>query len=322
MKAKLKYLLLIINLMSGIDLIAQADISMATHWNNRAGYNPAFIARTDYLYLFANTRQQWVGITGAPSVYNIQISEYINSIRSAVGISFITDKVGATQSFNPMFTYAFRIARKQEWAMSMGLSAGMFMRTVNGSMFEAENTIDPTLGYLYEKSIKPDLNVGFEFQNTHFIYGLSATHLFSIAKSENFFLNTNHRYGYAIYRNEEPADFSYSLGVQVVNRYNLTVTEGNVSFRLKRMSNQIKSPLIRGSQEILDFGFTYRSSKQMIFLLGMKISPYLRIGYSYDQSFNSGYYRNGSHEIMLEYRIPAKAASTTFRCGNKEFWYH
>ncbi len=322
MKLKLKYILIIFTLISGMKLMAQADISMATHWNNRAGYNPAFIARPDYLYLFASTRQQWVGIKGAPSVINVQVSEYINSLRSAVGLSLVTDKVGATQSYNPMLTYAFRIAKKKDWALSMGLSAGMFVRTVNGSVFEAENSIDPSLSYIYEKTARPDLNIGFEFQNTHFIYGLSSTHLFSVAKSDNLFLNGNHRYGYAIYRNEEPADFSYSLGMQVINRSNLTVAEGNVSFRLKRMSNLIKSPLVRGPQEILDFGFTYRSSKQMIFLLGMRISPYLRIGYSYDQSFNSGYYRNGSHEIMLEYRIPAKAASTTFRCGSKEFWYH
>ena len=301
---------------------AQSDISMSTHWNNRANYNPAFIARTDYLYLYASARNQWVGISGAPSVYNIQISEYFHSIRSAVGLSFVNDRIGATQAMNPMLTYAFRIAGRNGWALSMGLSGGLYIRSINGSLLEADNPSDPTLFYTYRKTTSPDLNVGFEFQNAHFIYGLSSTHLFSIAKSDSYFQNTNHRYGYAIYRNDEPRTYSYSFGIQLVNNYNMTIAEGNVSLRLKQQSKLIKGPLIKGPQEFLDFGITYRSSNQATLLCGIMVSPYLRIGYAYDQSLLSNYYRYSTHEIMLEYRIPARSAATVTRCGSKEFWYH
>jgi len=37
---------------------AQADISMATHWYNRANYNPASIVRPDYIYLFSNVQKR------------------------------------------------------------------------------------------------------------------------------------------------------------------------------------------------------------------------------------------------------------------------
>jgi type IX secretion system PorP/SprF family membrane protein len=307
--------------MSGIKAAGQTDISMATRWNNRASYNPAFIARTDYLYLFFDTRHQWIGVNGAPVVYNIQVSEYFHSLRSAIGLSFISDKTGATRASNPMVTYAYRIAKKKKWALSMGISGGVFIRTIDGSVFEAENTSDPSLFYYYGKTYKPDVNIGFEFQNTHFIYGISSTHLFSIGKSDNHFLNTNHRYAYAMYKNDNPEVFSYSAGIQVVNRFNLTTLEGNLSFRLKHLARLIGSPLLRDPQENLEVGLTYRSSRQLTLLLGLMITPYLRVGYAYDQSMFSGYYRNGTHEIMLEYRIPAKAAATVTRCGSKEFWY-
>jgi type IX secretion system PorP/SprF family membrane protein len=307
--------------MSGSKILAQADISLATHWNNRANYNPAFIARTDYLYLFCNTRHQWIGVNGAPVVYNFQVSEYIQSLRSAFGLSFVNDEIGATQSFNPLLTYAFRIAKKQRWALAMGLSGGMFIRSIDGSKLEAETSGDPSLFYNYKKSIQPDINAGFEFQSTHFIYGFSSTHILSIEKSDTLFLNTNHRYGYAIYKNDNPKFISYSFGMQVVNRYNLTVLEGNFSFRIKRNSRLIEGLLIKGPQEILDFGLTCRTSREITLLCGVMISPYFRIGYAYDQSLISKYCRNGTHEIMLEYRIPSRSASTTTRCGNKEFWY-
>jgi type IX secretion system PorP/SprF family membrane protein len=321
---KLQYVyisLTVIILIPGIKAEAQADISMATHWNNRANYNPAFIARTDYLYLFANTRHQWIGVNGAPVVYNLQISEYVQSLRSAFGISVVNDKIGVTKSFNPMFTYAFRIAKKNHWALSMGLSGGLFTRKIDGSTFEADNANDPSLFYYSYKNNQPDVNVGFEFQNAHFVYGISSTHILSASKSDTVFLNTNHRYGYAIYKNDSPKSFSFIAGMQVVNRYNLTFLEGNFTIRLKHLSRIIQGPLIKGSQEFLDFGLTYRTSHEVSLLCGIMLSPYLRIGYAYDQNLISRYYMNGTHEIMIEYRIPARAASSTTRCGNKEFWY-
>ena len=324
MRCRTIYALTAIALLSCLKTIGQADINMATRWNNRATYNPAFIGRPDYLYLYANTRKQWIGVDGAPLVFNLQASEYFDIIRSAIGLSFVSDKIGATQTINPMVSYAFRIAKKKKWEFSMGLSAGVFMRTLNGSLFEPDDVNDPSISYASERTIDPDLNVGFEFQNTHFIYGISSTHLFSIGKSNTSFLkNANHRYAYAIYKNDNPEFISYSMGMQVVNRSDLTILEGNLSFRLKHLARLINaSPLLKGPKESLDFGVTYRSSRQVSLLAGIMITPYLRIGYAYDQSLFYSYSQNQTHEIMLEYRIPARAASTVYRCGSKEFWYH
>jgi type IX secretion system PorP/SprF family membrane protein len=323
MRCRTTYILTTFILSSCLKTMGQADINMATRWNNRATYNPAFIARPDYLYFYANTRKQWVGVDGAPLVFNIQASEYFNIVRSAFGLTLVSDKVGATQAINPMATYAFRIANKKKWALSMGLSAGILMRTLNGSLFEPDDAADPSISYASERTTTPDLNVGLEFQNTHFIYGISSTHLFSIGKSNTSLLDANHRYAYIIYKNDGPEFVSYTAGVQVVNRSNLTILEGNLSLRLKHLARLINaSPLLKGPQESLDVGVTYRSSRQVALLAGIMITPYLRIGYAYDQSLFYSYSRNQTHEIMLEYRIPAKAASTVYRCGSKEFWYH
>ena len=289
---------------------AQADIGMATHWYNRASYNPAFIARTDYLYLFSNARNQWVGVDGAPKVFNVQASEYIHILHSAFGLSLVGDQIGLTKAFNPMLSYAYLIANNRSWTLSMGLSAGVFTRSVDGSLFEAETVNDPSLHYNREKIIQPDANAGIEFQSTSFIFGISSTHLLSIGKPDNLFLNTNHRYGYAIYKNNNLKLFYYKVGLLVVNRYNLTVMEGNVFIRFKHPTG-----LMKGPREIFDLGLTYRTSRQMAFLFGLIISPNLRIGYAYDHSFIPVYNQNGTHEIMIEYRIPNKAAATRFRCG-------
>lgn len=316
MKQICSFIITILCLLPCTKVLAQADISMATHWYNRTGYNPAFIARTEYLYLFTNVRQQWVGVEGAPRVFNVQISEYIHSLRSAFGLSFVSDQIGATKAFNPMLNYAYRIDNNQNWSLSLGLSGGVFYRTNDGSLYEAEVIDDDAVNYGSENIIQPDANAGVEFQSTSFIVGLSSTHLFSIAKSDDSFLNTNHQYAYVIYKNNKSEAFYYKIGLQLVNRHNLTVAEGNFMIRLKHSTG-----LMQGPREIFDFGITLRTSRQLSLLVGVLVTPNLRLGYVYDQSFIQDYSANGSHEIMLEYRIPNKAASTRYQCGVAEPWY-
>ncbi len=303
--------------MPGFRATAQSDINLTTHWFNRGGYNPAFITRTEYLYAFASARRQWTGIEGSPSVLNVQLSGYVHDLRSAFGLSFVSDKIGLTQALNPMLTYAFRIAKNDDWSVSLGLSGGMFVHSVDGTRYDAEIVNDPSLHYAREIISRPDANAGIELLSEYFIFGLSSTHLLSIGKPENLFLNTNHRYGYLIYKNNNLKLFFYKVGLQIVNRKNLTVAEGNVSIRLKNPTG-----LIRGPREIFEFGLTLRSSKQMACMAGLMLTPDLRVGYAYDQSFIPGYSRNGTHEIMIEYRLFSRYASTRTRCGNELFWYH
>lgn len=302
---------------SGVKTFAQADISMATHWYNRANYNPASIAKTEYLYFFSNVRQQWLGIDGAPTVFNVQVSEYIHPMRSAFGISLVGDKIGVTRAYNPMLTYAYRIANDPEWSFSMGISAGVFGRFIDGSLYEPTDPADPSISYDKNSTISPDANVGLEYQSKHFIFSISTTHLLSIDKSDTKFLNTNHRYASLIFKNTNPELFNYHFGIQAVNRNNLTVLEGNTGIRFKRQTGLIKGPV-----EIFDIGFTYRSSHQMTVLFGLNLSSNLRVGYAYDQSFISGYYPNSTHELMIECRIPSKLASLRCNCPDQGFWYH
>lgn len=303
--------------MSGLKATAQADISMATHWYNRANYNPAAIARTDYMYLFSNIREQWIGVDGAPKVFNVQASQYIHQMRSAFGFSLVGEKVGLTYAYNPMVTYAYRISNSKEWSFSMGMSAGIFARTLNGSLFEAETILDPSISYDTQKTMRPDLNIGCEWQSAHFILSMSSTHLLSIGKSDQLFLNNNHRYGSVIYKNSDLMILNYHIGLQVVNRKSMTVVEGNVSLRFKNPTG-----LVVGPREIFDLGLTYRTSSQMTLFFGLNVTPNLRIGYAYDSSFITGYNLNSTHEIMLEFRIPSKASATQTHCDNVDFWYH
>ena len=309
------HFLLFCALLSATKTLAQTDISMATHWYNRGNYNPASIARTNYIYLFSNVRNQWMGVDGAPTVFNVQVSGYVNSLNSAFGLSVVNDKIGITNALNPMINYAYRIADDPNWSLSMGISLGAFIRTIDVSRYSPVSDNDPALYQDVDPTTKPDANVGFEFQNSNFIFGLSSTHLLSLGKTDSIFLNANHRYLYGIYKNTNSDLMNYYIGLQLVNRFNIYVVEGNAIVRFKHPTG-----LTGGSREIFDVGLTYRSSKQMTALFGVNITENVRIGYAYDQSFITGYNKNGSHEIMLEYRIPSSKAECA-TCRDQELWY-
>lgn len=298
---------------------SQADISMTTHWNNRANYNPAFIARTEYLYLFSNVRHQWTGIDGAPTVANFQASEYINSLSSAFGLSIISDNIGLTHVLNPTITYAYRISPNidlDSWSLALGLSAGLFARTIEGSQYDPTDNTDPVLVYADQTAYKPDANFGLEFQSKYMVLGFSTTHLFAINKSSDSFLNTSHRYFYGIYKNTDSDYYNLSLGAEVVNRNNLTVVEGNAMIRFKSPTG-----LREGAKELFDVGLSYRTSKELSLLLGVNITSNFRVGYSYDYDFSLSTNQSGTHEIMLEYRIPTKASSICNSCQEESDWY-
>lgn len=298
-----------------ICLFPQADISMATHWYNRANYNPASIARTDYMYLFSNIRKQWTGVEGAPKVYNFQGSMYNNPLKSAFGISVVSDNIGITNAFNPTFSYAYHLSNNPNWSLSFGLSMGIFYRNIDASKYLPVDDNDQTLYQDIESSTEPDANIGMEFQNTHFIFGISTTHIFSINKTENIYLNANHRYVYTIYKNTNLDVFNYYVGMQYVNHHNISVLEGNATIRFKSPTG-----LQKGGRELFDVGLTYRNSKQMTLLFGINLSGNFRTGYAYDQIFRTGYNQNGTHELMLEYRIPLKSAKCE-TCRDQELWY-
>lgn len=240
---------------------------------------------------------------------------YNENLKSAFGLSFVNDQIGLSQAINPMFTYAYRITEDENWSISFGASAGIFSRSYNSSLFDPLETDPLITGTEVNLLTVPDVNVGVEFQSKSIISGISATHILNRNVNDNSYINTTHKYAYVIYKNTDLDLINFYIGSLMVNRANLTTFEFNGSVRFKNPTG-----LNNGSKELFDVGLTYRTSKILTLLFGFNISENIRVGYAYDQSFVTGLSLNGSHEIMLEYRIPLKSAQCEV-CRNTDYWY-
>lgn len=292
--------------------LAQTELGITSHWYNRANYNPATIARPGFVYVFSNYRQQWTGIEGAPTMYNLNASGYSEKYRSAFGISVLCEDVGVTTALNPVFQYAYLLNLNRELKLSMGLSVGLYNRTINGSKYEAVIIDDPSIDYTTQGYSAPDAGLGFELQADHFIAGIASTHLFALWKPDNELLISNHRYAYALYKDSEHEAYNLTAGLQVSNRSNLTVLEATGIVRFKHPTG-----LVKGPRELFDLGLSYRTSKQLTVLCGLNLSPHIRLGYTYDFNFNTDLRDYPSHEILLEFRIPL---SRYWNTGH--LWYY
>jgi len=302
----IKYLLVGILAFLHLTAWSQTDIGTASHWYNRASYNPASITRPGYIYVFSNVRRQWVNIDGAPTVYNLQASGFSGNHNSALGISLIRDDIGLTTALNPTFQYAHRVELNEKLNLSLGLAAGVYSRKINASLYEADVMADPALDYTDEKYISPDANFGVELQSNHFIYGISSTHLFALWKPDDQFLITNHRYAYFLYKTTDSELYNFTAGIQVANRKNLTVVEATAIARIKRPTG-----LQKGPTELFDIGLTLRTVKQVTMITGLHLSPNLRLGYTYDFGGDVSVSGSPTHEFVLEYRIPLKMIRDT-----------
>jgi hypothetical protein len=76
-----------------------------------------------------------------------------------------------------------------------------------------------------------------------------------------------------------------------------------------------------GPRELFDVGFSVISTKQAALILGYNITSNFRVGYSYEYDYALRSNQNGTHEIVLEYRIPTKASSTCNSCMVDPNWY-
>jgi len=306
MKTRFIFCLLLFLIIFSRLAMGQADVSSTTHWYNRSLFNPASIARDGFVYMFSNVRRQWTGVDGAPTVYTLQASGFSDEHQSAVGFSFTKDDIGLTSALNPTIQYAHRVGLTPKLDLSLGMAAGVYSRQVNASLYEAEIIDDPALNYSDERYTSPDAHLGFELQGKHFLAGASTTHVFALFKKDDDFLIANHRYVYALYRNSDSELYNITAGIQLSNRRNLTVFEASTIIRVKRPTG-----LVKGPTELFDLGFTFRSVQELTLITGIHITPNMRLGYTYDFNFSNAIKSNGTHEILLEYRIPLHVSRHT-----------
>lgn len=291
--------------------------------------NPALSGIENYTDLKLSTRNQWVGIQGAPTTFYATIHTPIGKpdfktnatsfemkgdnprgrqywtdyqaspAHHGVGMSMMNYRTGYINRFTINATYAYHLPLGTRTTLSAGFGAGISNTSLDRTKISLANPNDPAIGSGSGeiRRTKPELNVGLWLYGADYFVGLSALQVIPVnVQLTNSSLNQStlvpHLVATAGYRFFLSDDIT--LLPSVMTRY------------IASMPLSLDVNLKAQYRDRLWVGGSFRRSEGFAGMAGVNISQTFNVSYSYDLN-NSRYLlgtmHRGSHEIVLGFLL-------------------
>lgn len=280
---------------------AQQEQSFMHYMFHQATYNTAVVGNQQSIQLNGLMRQQWVGLSGAPQTFLINIHSPVSVLKGGVGATIINDQIAAFKSTGLKLAYAYRTEFWQG-ELSLGLSAGLINQSINYSYFNVQD--DPLLQGADDASgMIVNLDVGLYYEEKdHYYFGLSSTQINqgtmvieggTTALKRNIYIHGGYYFALRqlpnfVFHSSAMAVYTASAPLQI----NLgMIAEYNKKFWL---------------------GVTYRHQSGIGLMSGIYYKQFVA---SYAYEINTTALKNGgSHELMVGYRFKLELVK-----GNKSY---
>lgn len=266
--------------------------------------NPAYAGNHVQLSATSIYRNQWVNFPGAPKTFTATVHSGFKGSRAGVGIIAGRDVIGihGENSLYVAYSYKLPLSKYNNSTLSFGLQGGF-------NDFKSDFT----------KLIIRDPNDPYEtVVNRTFTWNFGAGIYY---RSDKGYFGISVPYGL----NNKVVDFE-NLDSEGVRRRYYYFTGGlvkNVSPNVKLLPSalvrlQEKAPfsfdlnLVTVFYNVVGLGVSYRNGGKwnafdadaFVGLFELQINENFHVGYAYDYTLSAiGDYSNGSHEIMINYRI-------------------
>ncbi|NSW44287.1 MAG: type IX secretion system membrane protein PorP/SprF [Bacteroidales bacterium] len=257
--------------------------------------NPAIAGSVDYFPVRLTARQQWVGINDAPSTQALSAHYLFEYQKLGVGGYVFNDKFGPMSRIGIQACASYHLPLTGiNSKLGIGLALKAFQFKFDESKFKAIDDADPALSYSTITKFVPDADFGIYLYNDKYFVGVSATQLVQL--------------------NIDFGDSSVDKNAIIRHYYAM----GGYKFVLNDDFEVEPSLLFKGTMQTpwqIDFnvkgyykrmywlGVSYRSSKDIVAMLGVKVKKYY-LGYAFDYTMsNIKRYTSGSHEILIGINI-------------------
>lgn len=285
----------------GASLQAQQFSLYSQYMHNKYALNPAVAGTNDGLLIGASYRQMWTGLKDAPSISTLSGHSSIND-NMGVGAKIYNISTGPQSQTGFEASYAYRFEINDDIKLSLGLSAILAQYSLDRTKLDMKNTDDAVLNNGAENIIVPDANFGAYLYSEDFYFGLVASQLVPLnANFKNDFLENKRERHYFVHGGYK-YDFSDNFGIEpsILVRF---IEAGALQVDLNLKFSVMKTFWIGGS---------YRLNDAAVVMLGVKANN-IMFGYAYDYTLSEiGNYSNGSHEIILIYKIGGDSEVSLF----------
>lgn len=293
-KAKKYWLLILIVFFTSINSYTQQMPNYTQYLYNMQIINPAYVGARAELSMSLLSRQQWVGIEGAPITRTFSIN---GRTRRGLGIgaTVINDKIGLSETNNINIDASYTLITSRYSRLAFGLKGGITFFNNN-----LANGIT-TDGDVYASNSGRFPNVGFGafFYNRRFYVGLSLPYLL---ESPQFYLDENYEKG-SLAANQ---NIFFSTGAL----FELT---DNIKFKpttmIRYTSNLPISIDMNANfiyKDIIETGLSYRYQNSISALFSLIVNEKFRVGYAYDYKIQNIAGNLSTHEIILHLDIDFK----------------
>lgn len=275
------------------------------YYFNEMVINPAYVGSHVQLSMTAMYRNQWVNFPGAPKTISFSAHSSIIKGKIGVGLLFNRDEIGSYKN-NNIYGYYSYMLKFPNATLSMGLQAGV---NILGANYNLDlQHIDDAAFQSFFNELKPNFGAGIYYNRKNFFAGFSVP----------FILNN------------KVANISEALATITEARYYF-IRAGSIH-NLDRMGNVKINPsiLVRAQEnqplsfdfnaafilkDVLSIGASYRNVDALMTFIDLKLSEHLHFGYSYDWTQSEiNIFSNGSHEFMLNYRVPIRKIHGNIEC--------
>jgi type IX secretion system PorP/SprF family membrane protein len=288
--------------------------------------NPALSGIENYTDVKISSRDQWVGLNGAPKTMYLTIhapigkKDYKTSATSyqvpgenprgsrywenytasephhGVGLSIVNDKTGLYNRFSANVAYAYHIGLSPRTNMSAGFAGGIMKIGRNaGSTFGNNDPTDPAQGNVGDiYKLRPDLSAGIWIYSADYFFGLSAQQIIpqkvSFADDTSGFKIVPHLFLTAGYR---------FLVTDDIN----AIPSAMIKY-VSPLDPQFDANIKLQYRDLFWIGASCRFKDGYAAMLGLNVSNTFNIGYAYDYTTsNLGTVSKGTHEIIIGFLL-------------------
>jgi type IX secretion system PorP/SprF family membrane protein len=266
--------------------------------------NPAYAGTHVQLSGTAIYRNQWVNFDGAPKTFTASIHSGFKKSKVGVGLLFGNDQIGvhSDNSAYGIYSYKIKLSNRREGrgsVISFGLQGGF--NALKSDYFKTSPRDGAEIGVI--NKFNWNFGTGVFFRNKDVYAGFSVPYII-----HNKIIGPNNLTSDTINGgnvNGKQQRYYYLMGGLSKDISNVVKWQPSVLLRIQQnapLSFDINSMFI--FYDAVGLGASYRLNDSLIGLFELQLNNNFHVGYAYDITLSDiRQYSNGSHEIMINYRI-------------------
>ena len=282
--------------------------------------NPAYAGYKNESYIQSTYRSQWAKFPGAPKTLSLTGDFSLNEGKIGLGVSYLSDRIGLTESNSGLLTYSYRIKTSDEGRLALGLSAGISQDIFNPFGIITVSTGDTNLPISSISKISPKANAGLFYHNENFYAGFAAFNLIgkrSFMASDNDLAMTFNELHY-FFTMGALVDLSEEIKLKpsfLVKHVNGAPTNYDLNAMVLLMDKIWLGASLRSNFRLFKDELQDDLVKRNALALMMEyfVTPNVRIGYAYDHNLNAlSNFKNQSHELSLGFYIFIRSSNKCY----------